>query len=483
MKPNTFLRVNMQQPFFENMATMQTLLDVLPVAIFVKDAQSKLLLMNKACEEQWGVSFSELEGTDGSQFFPADQMKTFLAEDRETFLRGHQVDFEEEFCYAERTQTIFRHTLKKPVFDAYGKPLYLICINIDISERKKAEMLSIQHKTAIDISHDGFWIVDARQGILLEANPSYARMSGYSLDELKGMQISLLEAKEQSQEEVQAHINNIIAQGWDVFETRHRRKDGVIIDIEVSSAFIKESGQIVAFLRDITERRRTQLELQKTRESTHRNVLVKEVHHRIKNNLQGIVGVLRQHSEAHPELTEPINRAIGQVQSVAVIHGLQGRTGMSEVRLCELTSAIASGKEALWNTIIAVDIPSNWSPFIILETEAVPIALILNELIANALKHSTDGIVTISLRTASDNDAVIVTIRNSGLIPAGFGLNSFALLGTGLSLVSSLMPQSGARLYWEQDKEHVVTKFELCSPIIHPDLSDHANIANETPQQ
>jgi PAS domain S-box-containing protein len=472
----------MKQAIFENIAAIHALVDVLPVAIFVKDAQSKFLLMNKACEEQWGVSFSDLKGTDGSQFFPADQMKTFLAKDREIFLHGHQVDFEEEFWSAGRKQTIFGHTFKKPVFDEYGEPLYLICITIDISERKRAEMLSIQHRTAIDISHDGFWLVDAQQGILLEANQSYARMSGYSLDELKGMQVSILEAKERSQEEVQAHISKIITQGWDVFETRHRRKDGELIDIEVSSAFIKEAGQIVAFLRDISERNQTQLELQKAREEAHRNVLVREVHHRIKNNMQGIIGVLRQHSEAHPELVDPINRAISQVQSVAVIHGLQGRTGMSKVRLCELTSAIASGKEALWNTSIAVDIPSNWSPFVIIETEAVPIALILNELIANAIKHSAGGMVSVSLRNGQDNDSVIVSIQNSGRLPAGFDLNSPALLGTGLRLVSSLMPQSGARLYWERDQEQVVTKFELCSPIIHRDLSDYANIDNNLSQ-
>lgn len=472
----------MQQAIFENIAAIHTLVDDLPVAVFVKDAQSKFLLMNKACEEQWGVSFSDLKGTDGSQFFPADQMKMFLAKDREIFLRGHQVDFEEEFWSAERKQTIFGHTFKKPVFDKHGEPLYLICITIDISERKKAEMLSIQYKTAIEISHDGFWIVDAQRGILLEANPSYARMSGYTLDELKGMQVSVLEAKEQSQEEIQAHISRIITQGWDVFETRHRRKDGQIIDVEVSSAFIKEAGQIVAFFRDITERKQIQLELQKAREATHRNVLVREVHHRIKNNLQGIIGVFRQYSDTHPELADPINHAIGQVQSVAVIHGLQGRTGRPTVRMCELTSAIASRKEALWNTSIAVDIPSNWSPFVIIETEAVPIALVLNELIANAIKHATDGMVSISLRHGLGTDSIVVAIKNSGSIPAGFGLNSSALLGTGLKLVSSLMPQSGARLYWEQDKEQVVTKFELGSPIIHPDLSDHANIDNEPSQ-
>lgn len=472
----------MKQAIFDNIAVIHTLVDVLPVAVFVKDAQSRFLLMNKACEEQWGVSFSDLKGTDGSQFFPADQIKAFLAKDREIFLLGHQVDFEEEFWSAERKQTIFGHTFKKPVFDEYGEPLYLICITIDISERKKAEILSIQHKAAIEISHDGFWIVDAQQGVLLEANQSYARMSGYSLDELKGMQVSRLEAKEQSQEEVQAHISRIITQGWDVFETRHRRKDGEIIDIEVSSAFIKEAGRIVAFFRDITERKQTQLELQKAREAAHRNVLIREVHHRIKNNLQGIIGVLRQHSDNHPELAEPINHAISQVQSVAVIHGLQGRSGISEVRLCELTSVIASRKEELWNTSIAVDIPPNWSPFVIIETEAVPIALILNELMANAIKYGADRMVSVSLRKGQDNDSVMVTIKNPGLLPAGFGLNSSALLGTGLKLVSSLMPQVGARLYWEQDNEQVVTKFELSSPIIHPDLSNYANIDDNLSQ-
>jgi two-component sensor histidine kinase len=114
--------------------------------------------------------------------------------------------------------------------------------------------------------------------------------------------------------------------------------------------------------------------------------------------------------------------------------------------------------------------------FVIIEAEAVPIALILNELIANAIKHSADGMVSISLRNGLDNDSVMMTIRNPGLMPAGLGLHSPTLLGTGLRLVSSLMPRSGARLHWEQDKGQVVTKFELRSPIIHPDLSDYANI-------
>lgn len=63
----------MPSNLLSDVAVMQELVDVLPIAIFVKDAQSKFLLMNKACEAQWGMCFSDLRGTDGSQFFPAEQ--------------------------------------------------------------------------------------------------------------------------------------------------------------------------------------------------------------------------------------------------------------------------------------------------------------------------------------------------------------------------------------------------------------------------
>jgi PAS domain S-box-containing protein len=67
---------------FEDIGAMQALVDVMPIAIFVKDAESRFLLMNKACEKQWGMLFSDLQNTDASQFFPSDQMDWFLAKDR-----------------------------------------------------------------------------------------------------------------------------------------------------------------------------------------------------------------------------------------------------------------------------------------------------------------------------------------------------------------------------------------------------------------
>ena len=115
-------------------------------------------------------------------------------------------------------------------------------------------------KSAIETAHDGFWLVDV-QGNLLEANQAYADISGYTADELVGMHISQLEAQEQSVDEVQAHIARIIANGYDVFETRHRHKDGHEIDFEVSAAFMRDAQKLVVFCRDITARKRAENDL------------------------------------------------------------------------------------------------------------------------------------------------------------------------------------------------------------------------------
>jgi PAS domain S-box-containing protein len=64
---------------------IKEIVDTIPAALFIKDRNSKIVLMNRACEEQWGMSFVDLHGTDASQFFPPEQMELFLATDREVF--------------------------------------------------------------------------------------------------------------------------------------------------------------------------------------------------------------------------------------------------------------------------------------------------------------------------------------------------------------------------------------------------------------
>jgi PAS domain S-box-containing protein len=114
-----------------------------------------------------------------------------------------------------------------------------------------------RHRTVLQTAMDGFWLADTA-GRLLEVNETYCRMSGYSAQELLAMRIADLETVETA-DVVAAHIQKIMAEGEDRFESRHRRQDGSIFDVEVSVQYQPtEGGRLVGFLRDITERKRAE---------------------------------------------------------------------------------------------------------------------------------------------------------------------------------------------------------------------------------
>ncbi|UOA10347.1 EAL domain-containing protein [Methylobacter sp. S3L5C] len=118
-----------------------------------------------------------------------------------------------------------------------------------------------RHRSILHTTMDGFWLLD-KQGHLLEVNETYCQMSGYREQELLTMSVADLEASETSEDTVR-HLQNIITQGQDRFESTHRRKDGSIFFVEVSIQYqpIKDE-QFVVFLQDISERKQAEEKLQ-----------------------------------------------------------------------------------------------------------------------------------------------------------------------------------------------------------------------------
>ena len=127
--------------------------------------------------------------------------------------------------------------------------------------REKGE----QYHAVTATSMDGFWVVDS-SGRLLDTNAAYCCMIGYSRDELLTMSISDIEAQE-APDETQNRIQQIMKTGGNRFETHHRRKDGHIIDVEVSTTFMPHSDHILAFLRDISEHKRAEEALASSNET------------------------------------------------------------------------------------------------------------------------------------------------------------------------------------------------------------------------
>jgi PAS domain S-box-containing protein len=129
-----------------------------------------------------------------------------------------------------------------------------------ISERKRAEEAlresAEEYRLITSTAMDGFVISD-QDGRLLDVNEAYCQMVNYSRDELLKMSIADIDAID-TPEEIDRRIHQIMESGADRFETRHRRKDGRIIDVEVSLTFMHRTGRQLAFLRDVTERKQAE---------------------------------------------------------------------------------------------------------------------------------------------------------------------------------------------------------------------------------
>lgn len=124
----------------------------------------------------------------------------------------------------------------------------------EIEANKKIKESEEQYRTIIETTMDGFWINDLK-GKIVDVNEAYCRMTGYSKNELLTMSIPDIEATETPAETAE-HIKNIIENGEMRFESKHRKKDGSVFDVEVSLQYRNvNAGHIVAFLRDITKRK------------------------------------------------------------------------------------------------------------------------------------------------------------------------------------------------------------------------------------
>jgi PAS domain S-box-containing protein len=135
---------------------------------------------------------------------------------------------------------------------------YLKTAEQQVKEAKETSEKSEKlHKTIIRTAEDGFWRVNL-QGIIEEVNLAYCRMSGFSEQELIGMRVADLDVIEEHSDTL-SHIKHVTEAGGQCFETIHRRKDGSTFDVEISVQFLDiEGGQIISFIRDITERKKAQ---------------------------------------------------------------------------------------------------------------------------------------------------------------------------------------------------------------------------------
>lgn len=460
----------------EKVEFIKTITDAMPAMVAYWDSDLRCQFANRPYIEWFGKNPDSLIGSSirdllGEQLFTLNEpyIRRVLSGEKQNFERTlFKVDGSIGYTWANYI----------PDINGTGEVVGFYVLVSDVTAIKNAEAdLKLASSFFLNTS-EGILVTDA-DGIILSVNKAFTAITGYSSEEAIGQSTRLLKSTRHDDAfyaDLWQSICNIgVWQGeiWNL----HKSGENYSSLMTINKVVLNDEHKInyLATLLD-----NTQIKLHEQRrladEIIHRDVLVSEVHHRIKNNLQGVAGLLRNFTEKNPEFATLINEAVSQVHTISIIHGLQGRTSISAVHLCELTAEIVTNIKALFNVPILIDIPNDWVPCRIAEMEAVPIALILNELISNAVKYG-DAIkgVKISLRYDSLTDRVILTISNYGRLPDDFEIISKNITGKGLQLVSSLLPKKAAILTWEQCNDIVHVKLELESPIITLEINELEN--------
>lgn len=320
-----------------------------------------------------------------------------------------------------------------------------------------------------------FWVFDPRNGRLLHTSPSIDDLSRELGCEVSGHMGGWLERVSPAERPDFEHFLDAQGRGEAAeAEFGLRATDGSMrwLHGRIFPWLDGDGRALVAGVaEDISERRRIESK-RLDNALRQRDSLVREAHHRIKNSLQGVIGLLRQCAGRRPELASDLTGAISQVRSIATIHELLSGSGGGPVLLSELLPMIANAIEGLFDTRVRIRIDTRLDRSVMLaDSEAVPLAVSLGELLMNAVKHRrcshvTDDPHVIEVEISGNGERTLIHISNCGVLPPKFDYAGHKGLGHGLALLSILLPGGHASLEYSSQSGWVHARLTLLPPAI-----------------
>lgn len=275
----------------ESEAKFRKLSEMTTAGIFIFQDQH-LRYANPAAEKITGYSAEELTNMMFWEIIHPDFRETV----RERGLarqRGEHVPGRYEVQIIAKSGDIRWVDFSASLFELQGRPA-VIGTAIDITDQKRAELAlkkeMERNRQILQTTMDGYILADT-EGRIIDVNPAYCDLVGYTRDELLQMTICDVEAR-LNPREIRERIAFMVEQGWARFETQHRHKSGRIVDIEVSIVIMQTSqGPLVAaFCRDVTEKKKLEAQFLQAQKMETIGTLAGGVAHDFNNLLTAILG-------------------------------------------------------------------------------------------------------------------------------------------------------------------------------------------------
>jgi PAS domain S-box-containing protein len=349
------------------------------------------------------------------------------------------------------------HARARLIYDSAGVPVRIDGITTNISDRKQIatalQESEQKFRSIFEQAGVGITLVDSQSGQYLRVNQRFCALVGYTEAELLkrtwqdithpddvGLQWFVRPA--------QSSTDPIISASR---EKRYVCKDGTVRWVNLTLSLVRDTANLpqyeIAVIEDIQDRKQFQQQIQDSLRE--KEVLLSEIHHRVKNNLQIIFSLLDLQAmrTADAQTRDALADSCSRIYSMALVHERLYRSrNFSEIGLTDYVRELTSHLLQTYRPasgMITPDIDITTTTTVSLD-QAIPCGLLLNELITNALKHGfsdgRSGKLYISL-THTENQLFHLTVGNDGdTLPANFELST-TISSMGLRLVMTLVDQ------------------------------------------
>jgi PAS domain S-box-containing protein len=428
----------------------EALVESLPGIFYMIDSDGNYQRWNQNFEDQLGYTPDDLKEMSPADFYTDEEYERVAKRINEVFETG-EAEMEAEIVTKQGQKIPYYLTGK--LFEQSGE-MYLVGVGHDISEqvesREKLRKSEELFRNLFLKAPASIVMVDPDNKVQ-SVNKSFEKLFGYSEKEIMGQDIDeVLVPSDEYQDAPKMSENYVLADFKK--ETKRLTKQGDLLDVFVAGIPVYVDGEPVAgfgMYIDITDQKRYEEEIYNSLKEKH--VLLKEIHHRVINNLAVVSGLLQlqMYETDDPMIKDTLQESESRIQTMALIHEkLYNSQNLSRIS-CEsyiqdlvdtIRETISTDKDITVHTQIE-DVELNIN-------KAVPFALLVNEVVTNSFKHAfedkNEG--EIGIRMEEEDEELQVQISDNGIgLPEEFKPGNHDTLG--MTLINNFLQQLEAE--WE----------------------------------
>jgi len=438
----------------ENRNYLNNIINNIGDPIFVKDEQSKFLLVNGAFCNLLALTENEIIGKTLSENFESEEQDVFIGIDRQVLKDGKE-NINEELLTVGEGEALTISTRKTRFIDSNGKK-HLIGVIRNFSKRKKIEQ-EILFKNALleaqsEASIDGIVVVNA-ENTVVSVNKRLMEM--WDIPEeiwLQGAHDKILPHALEQLDDPEEFLSKV-----DYLNNNQSKKSNDEIVLKNGRYFDRYSAPLydsenkyhgrVWYFHEITEIKKTAAQILNALKE--KKMLLQEVHHRVKNNLQIVWGLLDiQEKRTHNEAVKSVLLdSKGHVKTMALIHeNLYKGQDFASIDLGKYIGKLILNIQSMsLMPGVQIDVQNKIGDIKLGLDIITPLALIINELVGNVFKHAFQGVTkgTIAIDLQQYEDQLTLTIQDDGIgLPEDFDASTAKSLG--IRLVQNLCRQLDA---------------------------------------